>query len=79
MKDSYFSVYSNPKFLYIMGKICARSKVVLYADHAIQSFHDYFLIVTYYRPYMTEAVYREIKVKTFMWIARVFLQCNELE
>ena len=49
MKDSNFTVYSDPKFLYLMGKFCARSKVLLYADLAIQSFHDYLLIITYYR------------------------------
>lgn len=25
MKDTGFSVYSDPKFLYLIGKICARS------------------------------------------------------
>ena len=76
MKDTNFSVYSYPKFLYIMGKICARSKVLMYADLAIQSFHDYFLITTYYRAYLTDEVYTELKIKTFIWIARVFLQCQ---
>ena len=79
MKDTNFTVYSDPKFLYLMGKICARSKVLLYADLAIQSFHDYLLIITYYRAYLTDNVYQEIKVKTLIWIARVFLQCNEFE
>jgi hypothetical protein len=29
MKDTGFTVYSDPKFLYLIGKICARSKCFL--------------------------------------------------
>lgn len=29
MKDTGFSVYSDPKFLYLIGKICAKSSVYL--------------------------------------------------
>ena len=79
MKDTNFSVFSDPKFLYIMGKMCARSRLLIYADLAIQSFHDYFLIITYYKNYMREKDYENIKVKTFMWIARVLLNSEQYE
>ncbi len=49
LKDTAFSVYSDPKFLYLLGKLAARSQMLMYADMAIQSFHDYFLIVTYFK------------------------------
>jgi hypothetical protein len=71
MKDTSFSVYSDPKFLYIMGKICARSQLLVYSDLAIQSFHDYFLIKTYYK--RSDEDYARVKIKTFVWLARVFL------
>ena len=79
MKDTNFSVYSDPKFLYLMGKMCARSGLIIYADLAIQSFHDYFLIITYYKDQMRDTDYTLIKVKTFTWIAKVFLNCMQLE
>lgn len=76
MKDTNFSVYSDPKFLYLMGKMCARSGNLIYADLAIQSFHDYFLIITYYKNYLRDEDYLLIKIKTYIWIARVFLNCE---
>lgn len=79
MKDNNFSVYSDPKFLYIMGKICARSKLLMYSDLAIQSFHDYFLIITYYKSYVPDRVYIDIKIKTYLWLARIFLNAQEFE
>ncbi|CDW82188.1 ras-2 protein [Stylonychia lemnae] len=36
-KDSSFSVYSNPKFLYLIGKMCARAQSQIFADLAL---HD---------------------------------------
>ncbi|TNV87441.1 hypothetical protein FGO68_gene4779 [Halteria grandinella] len=77
MKDTNFSVYSDPKFLYLMGKMCARSGNIIYADLALQSFHDYFLIITYYKDQMRESDYTLIKVKSFTWLARVFLSCHQ--
>ena len=79
MKDTNFSVFSDPKFLYIMGKMCARSRLLIYADLAIQSVHDYFLIITYYKNYMRQKDYENIKVKTYMWIARVLLNSEQYE
>jgi hypothetical protein len=55
MKDTGFSVYSDPKFLYLIGKICTKSKC--YFDLALQSFHDYLLIVSYYKEYMRKDEY----------------------
>jgi hypothetical protein len=78
MKDTNFSVYSDPKFLYLLGKLCARTGLLIYADLALQSFHDYFLIITYFKEYMRERDYALIKIKTYMWIARVLLNCEEL-
>ena len=52
MKDTGFSVYSDPKFLYLIGKICAKSKIL--PDLSLQSFYDYLLILTYYKDYIHE-------------------------
>ncbi len=79
MKDTAFSVYSDPKFLYVIGKMCARSSLLMYADLAIQSFHDYFLIVTYFKAQMLPKQFNIVKIKTFLWLARVFLNVNQFE
>ena len=79
LKDTAFSVYSDPKFLYLIGKICARSQLPIYSDLALQSFHDYLLIVTYYKDYMRTEDFRVIKIKTYLWLARVFLNSEQFE
>jgi hypothetical protein len=79
MKDTNFSVYSDPKFLYLLGKLCTRSGLLFYADLALQCFHDYFLIITYYKNYLRESDYQVIKIKTYVWIARIFLNCEEYD
>ena len=77
MKDTGFSVYSDPKFLYLIGKIC--TKADMYPDLAIQSFHDYLMILTYYKVYMKKEEYDRLKVKTYLWLARIFLKSEEQE
>ena len=76
MKDTAFSVYSDPKFLYLLGKLAAKSKLLVYADLAIQSFYDYFLIVTYFKAQIPQAQFDLIKIKTFLWLSRVFLNAS---
>ena len=89
MKDTNFSVryfsyitllqvYSDPKFLYIIGKFCARSQLLIYADLAIQSFNDYLLFMTYYRSTssLDDSKYSRVKLKTYIWIARVLLNAE---
>lgn len=77
LKDTGFSVYSNPKFLYLIGKICVRS--TSFIDLALQSFHDYLLIITYYKDYIEEDEYQRIRCKTLIWIATLLEQVGELE
>ena len=72
-------MYSDPKFLYIIGKICARSQLLAYSDLAIQSFHDYLLIISYYKSYMREEDFLATKIKTYIWLARVFLHSQQFE
>ena len=79
MKDTAFSVYSDPKFLYVIGKMCAKSKLLMYADLAIQSFHDYYLIVTYFKAQIPQTQFDIIKFKTFIWLSRIFLNVNQFE
>ena len=59
-----------------MGKLAARSKLLMYADLAIQSFYDYFLIVNYFKAQISQANYDLIKIKTFFWLSRVFLNAG---
>ena len=40
-----FAVYSDPKFLYIIGKICAKNGS--YLDVGLQALNDYLLILNY--------------------------------
>ena len=66
-------MHSDPKFLYLIGKICTKSQLIAYSDLALQSFHDYLLIATYYRTLLKPEEYLRIKIKTYLWLARLFL------
>jgi hypothetical protein len=77
MKDTGFSVYSNPKFLYIIGKICVKSHSLF--DLAFQSFNDYLMIISYYKDYLNEEQFHNLRLKTLLWVARILFLCNEKE
>ena len=53
--------------------------MLVYLDLALQSFHDYYMIVTYYKDYMRDSDYQMIKTKTFIWIAKVLFKADELD
>lgn len=77
MKDTGFSVYSDPKFLYLIGKICVKSKQ--YSRLALQSFYDYLMILTYYKDQIKETDFLKLRCKTLLYIAKVLLMCGQFE
>jgi len=78
IKDTAFSVHSDPKFLYLIGKICTKSQLLAYSDLALHSFHDHLLIATYYRTFLKPDEYLSIKIKTYLWLARLFLAHSQI-
>jgi len=63
IKDTGFSVFSDPHFLYLMGKFCAKSGSHL--DIGLQALSDYMLIMNYYRDYMSAEDFAQVKTRGY--------------
>jgi len=74
VKDTGFSVYSDPHFLFKIGKICANSGE--YLNLGLNSLHDYLLIMDYFKEYLPEGEYRRVRAKGFHMIAKILYQAD---
>eukprot|EP00352_Strombidinopsis_acuminata_P003844 CAMPEP_0176398604 /NCGR_PEP_ID=MMETSP0126-20121128/46054_1 /TAXON_ID=141414 ORGANISM="Strombidinopsis acuminatum, Strain SPMC142" /NCGR_SAMPLE_ID=MMETSP0126 /ASSEMBLY_ACC=CAM_ASM_000229 /LENGTH=77 /DNA_ID=CAMNT_0017773607 /DNA_START=560 /DNA_END=789 /DNA_ORIENTATION=+ len=67
MQDTKFCVYSDPTFLYVLGKACIQNKC--YIDLALQSLQDYVMIAFYFRAFIGEEKYQRMRIKAILQIA----------
>ena len=65
-----FAVFSNVKFLYLIGKICSEANQ--YPEDGLNALNDYLLLVEYFREDIAEETYQKLKVKTLYCIGMIF-------
>ena len=68
VKDVGFSVYSDPKFLKLIGKICLKADI--YHDLAIQCLYDYLTIMGFYKEFIGMEKFEVARMKTFVMLGQ---------
>ena len=76
LRDTGFSVYSDPKFLYLIGRFCVQANV--YIDLAIQCLRDYLVIMGYYKNFLGQSTYEQIRQKVIIQLAQALLNFGQL-
>ena len=61
IQDTKFCAYSDPTFLYVLGKSCIQNKC--YIDLALHSLQDYVMIAYYFRGFIGEKDYERMRIK----------------
>ena len=72
-----FSVSSDTKFLYTIGKICARSGHNI--EEGLKAFNDFLLILDYFKTELDSHFRRKINAKASFFIGMLFYQGRDYE
>ena len=70
-----FAIYSNFKFLQLIGKFCAKSKQ--YSDEGLKALNDYLLLLEYQRSSFTKEQYYDERAVTIFYIGSIFYNCRD--
>jgi len=73
-----FAVYSDCKFLFLIGKICATAGS-RYAEEGLRALNDYLKILTYYKHDMYSDVFEKMRLKTYFYIGCIFYDNGDYE
>ena len=71
VQDVGFSVLSNPKFLYHVGKICLKAE--LFNDLAIQCLYDYLTVCGFYKEFIGKEKFEIIRRKIVVMLAQALV------
>ena len=72
-----FSVSSDSKFLYTIGKICARSGENI--EEGLKAFNDFLLILDYFKTELDVQFRRKIHAKANYFIGMLFYQARDFD
>ncbi len=72
-----FAVYSNVKFLYLIGKIA--SETGQFAEEGINSLNDYLSLIEYFKDDVEEETFTKLRLKTLFCIAMIFYTQKDYE
>ena len=75
IESENFAIYSNFKFLQLIGKYCAKSKQ--YSDEGLKALNDYLLLLEYNRSNYTKQEYYSERAITIFYIGSIFYQMKD--
>lgn len=75
IESENFAIYSNFKFLQLIGKYCAKSKQ--YSDEGLKALNDYLLLLEYHRSNYTKQEYYAERAITIFYIGSIFYQMKD--
>ena len=70
VESENFAIYSNFKFLQLIGKFCAKSKQ--FSDEGLKALNDYLLLLDYNRGNYTKTEYYNERAITIFYIGSIF-------
>mmetsp|Transcript_7731 Transcript_7731/g.9295 ORF Transcript_7731/g.9295 Transcript_7731/m.9295 type:complete len:138 (+) Transcript_7731:2804-3217(+) len=70
IESENFAIYSNFKFLQLIGKFCAKSKQ--HSDEGLKALNDYLLLLEYSRGNQTKESYYDERAITIFYIGSIF-------
>ena len=65
-----FAVYSNVKFLYLIGKICCETSQ--FPEEGLLALNDYLSLLDYFQEDISEVSYQKLRTKTLYSIGMIF-------
>lgn len=72
-----FAVYSNVKFLYLIGKICCETSQ--YPEEGLLALNDYLSLIEYFQEDISEETYAKLRTKTLFCIGMIFYKQKDYE
>ena len=72
-----FAVYSNVKFLYLIGKICCET--IQYPEEGLLALNDYLSLIEYFQEDISEETYAKLRTKTLFCIGMIFYKQKDYE
>lgn len=72
-----FAVYSDVKFLYLIGKIACETGE--YPEDGLGALNDYLSIMEYFKEDMSEETYEKLRLKTLYQIGMIFYKQKDYE
>jgi len=75
IESENFAIYSNFKFLQLIGKYCAKSKQ--YSDEGLKALNDYLLLLDYNRSNVTKIEYESERAITIFYIGIIYYQMRD--
>lgn len=72
-----FTIYSNVKFLSLIGKYC--SETGLFLEEGFNALSDYQLIIEYFKDDVPEETYERLRIKTQYYIGMIFYKERDYE
>ena len=75
IESENFAIYSNFKFLQLIGKYCAKSKQ--YSDEGLKALNDYLLLIEHHRSSYTKQEYYSERAITIFYIGSIFYQMKD--
>lgn len=75
IESENFAIYSNFKFLQLIGKYCAKSKQ--HSEEGLKALNDYLLLLEYHRGSYTKQEYYAERAITIFYIGSIFYQMKD--
>lgn len=72
-----FAIYSNVKFLHLIGKIAAETGQLL--EDGLNALNDYQAIIDYYKHDVSEETYEKLRLKSTFYIGMIFYKERDYE
>ena len=72
-----FAVYSNVKFLYLIGKIA--SETGQFPEEGLNALNDYLSLIEYFKDDFTEETFVKLRLKTLFCVAMIFYKQKDFE
>lgn len=77
LESEGFAVYSDVKFLYLIGKIA--SETGQYPEEGLGALNDYMTILEYFKDDMLEEGYERLRLKSLYLIGMLFYKLKDYE
>ena len=72
-----FAVYSNVKFLYLIGKICFESNQ--FPETGLSALNDYISLIEYFQDDISEELFLKLRTKSLFCIGMIFYKQKDYE
>ena len=70
-----FAIYSNFKFLLLIGKFCAKSRK--FSSQGLKALNDYLLLLEYHRSSYNKETYYDYRAIAIFYIGSIFYNCKD--